>query len=241
MNLGIKEAFAVGVPYFIAVGACYLFGYWGAFNINVLEFITFADVAKLAVYPLMVSLVFGLLGLLFVEVITPSYLPKDGSLFGSASGQRAGIPMWCWKNGRLIIALQILLIAYVAIYATEPRKWVIVAWLIIFSGIPLLADLEKFIELVPNPRIRLSALLLLLSLPSFSFAYGRQQAFLVKTGASEQFVDVARSKLLLVNAAKNPVAYLGFLGGVYVLREAKTGQIVFVKQSDDPLFLAPKP
>jgi len=46
MNFGIKEAFAVVVPYLIAVGACYLFGYWGAFHINVLEFISFADLAS---------------------------------------------------------------------------------------------------------------------------------------------------------------------------------------------------
>ncbi len=49
MNLGIRDVIAVGVPYLIAVGACYMFGYWGTFHINVLEFISFADVAKLAI------------------------------------------------------------------------------------------------------------------------------------------------------------------------------------------------
>lgn len=68
-----------------------------------------------------------------------------------------------------------------------------------------------------------------------------EQAYFVKTGASELFVDAVRSKLTLTGDAKDPITYIGFLGNVYVLRETRTGQIVFVKQSDDsPLFLVPK-
>ncbi len=75
-----------------------------------------------------------------------------------------------------------------------------------------------------------------------SFAHGRLDAFYVKTGASGQFVDVVRSKLPIENDENNRVAYLGYLGNVYVLREARTGQLVLVKQSDDsPLFLSSKP
>lgn len=80
MNLGIKEVLTVGVPYCIAIGACYLFGYWGSFHINVLEFITFADVAKIAVYPLMTTLVFGLAGYLSADILfAPYYPPNDHS------------------------------------------------------------------------------------------------------------------------------------------------------------------
>ena len=69
MTIGTKEALAIGVPYLISVGTCYLFGYWGAFGINVLEFISFADLGAVAVYPLMVSLVFALAGVLFSELV----------------------------------------------------------------------------------------------------------------------------------------------------------------------------
>lgn len=75
-----------------------------------------------------------------------------------------------------------------------------------------------------------------------SFAYGRLDAHYVKTGASGQFADVVRSKLPLENDENNRVSYLGYLGNIYILREAKTGQLVFVKQRDDsPLFLSSKP
>lgn len=234
MNLGIKEALAVGVPYFIAVGACYLFGYWGAFHINVLEFISFTDIAKLAVYPLMASLVFVLAGVLFAELVHSPHRPPGGG--SSSKAGQFGQKYWRW-----ILALQIFITVLIAIYAPEPGKWFAVAMLVSFLSTPL-THIEKLIEVVPNPRARATTLFLVLLLPSISFAYGRQQAFLVKTGASEQNVDVARSKLPIASDEKNTVAYLGFLGSVYVLREAKTGQVVFVKQRDDsPLFLMPKP
>ncbi len=241
MNIGIKEAFAFGVPYLIAVGACYQFGYWGAFNINALEFITFADIAKLTVYPLTASLVFFLAGILMYGILMaqvgfPRFTPEGGSPVG------VKVTSWVRKYWRMLYVLLIFAIIQVVINVPEPKKWMIVAILFSLLCPPGIYYHEKLIKLIPNPRIRSTTLMLLLFLPIFSFAHGRQQAFLVKTGASEQFVDVARSKLPLVSDEKNPVAYLGFLGSVYILREAKTGQIVFVKQSDDSLlFLAPKP
>ena len=107
----------------------------------------------------------------------------------------------------------------IATFAPEPNRWIIVAFLAAPLSVPL-AHVEMLVELVPNSRDRHIALFLLLFLPAFSFASGRDDAFRVKTGASEQFVDVARSKLALVSDIRNPVAYLGLLGDVYILREA---------------------
>lgn len=234
MNFGTKEALAIGVPYLITVGACYLFGYWGAFHINVLEFISFTDVAKLAVYPLMASLAFTIAGVLTSEITRSPHLPSGGG--NSSKVGQFGLKHWRW-----LLVLQICITVLVAIYAPEPGKWFVIAMLVSLFSTPL-THIEKLIEVIPNPRARNTTLFLVLLLPSISFAYGRQQAFLIKIGMSEQFVDVVRSKLPIASDEKNSVAYLGFLGSVYVLREAKTGQIVFVKQRDDsPLFLVPNP
>lgn len=233
MNIGAKEAVALGVPYFISVGACYLFGYWGAFHINVLEFISFTDVAKLAIYPLMASLIFFLAGVVSAEIAHSPSRPPGG-------GSTSKLGIFGRKHWRLLLTLQIFIAVLVALLAPEPGKWFVVAILVTLLSTPL-AHLEVLIEVVPNPRVRATVLFLSLLLPTISFAYGRLQAFMVKTGASEQFIDIVRSKLPLVSDEKNQVAYLGFLGSVYVLRESKTGQIVLVKQRDDsPLFLVPK-
>lgn len=234
MNIGTKEVVAIAIPYLIAVGACYLFGYWGAFHINVLEYISFTDVAKLAVYPLMASLVFALAGVIFAELVHSPHFPPGG-------GNNSKVGMFGLKYWRLLVGLQIVIAALVAIYAPEPGKWFVVAMIVGLLGTPL-THVEMLIEIFPNPRVRATTMFLVLLLPAISFAYGRQEAYLVKTGASEQFVDIARSKLSLAGDDKSPVAYLGFLGNVYVLREGKTGQIVLVKpREDSPMFLVSKP
>lgn len=233
MKLGTKEIVAFGAPYLVAVGACYLFGYWGAFQINVLEYISFADVAKLAVYPLMASLIFALAGVAFSELVHAPHFPPGG-------GNNTAVGRFGFKHWRLLLGAQIVLAVLVAIYAPEPGKWFVVATLMSLFSTPL-THIEKVIEIFPNPRARATVLFLSLFLPTMSFAYGRQQAYLVKTGAADHFVDIERSKLPLTGDGKDQVAYLGLLGNLYVLREGKTGHIVFVKQRDDSLlFLVPK-
>lgn len=234
MNIGIKEVIALTIPYLITVAICYLFGYWGSFNINVLEYISFADVAKLAIFPLIASLVFSFAGILLVQVVLVPDFPVGG-------GNSTKIGTFGLKHWRWLISLLIFITIIVITYGNEPQKWFLVAMLISMLSTHL-THIEWIKQIIPNPQIRATTLFLILFLPTTSFAYGKQKAYFVKTGQSGQFVDITRSKLTLIGDKKNPVAYLGFLGNVYVLREAKTEQIVLVKQREDsPIFLISKP
>lgn len=234
MKMGIKEIITFGTPYLIGVSAAYLFGYWGSFHVNVLEFIGLTDIAKLAVYPLLASSIFFLAGALFSEVIVSPHLPPGGG---------ADTPLGRLGNryGRWLMALVVLVAVLFAIYGPEPRKWFFVALLVSCLSIPLTHN-EQIIELIPDPRQRGTALFLLFALPALSFGYGKEQAYDIKVGKPVQIVDVARSKLPLLFDETKPVAYLGLLGGIYILREGATGQVVLVKQRDDtPMFLIAKP
>ncbi|MFO1128457.1 MAG: hypothetical protein U1E66_08540 [Rhodospirillales bacterium] len=92
MNLTVKEMMAASVPYSVSVSACYMFGYWGTFKINPLEFIGFADLAKLAVYPFVASFVFMLTGMLIAHISSAHVFPVGGGsnskigVFGSTGG-----------------------------------------------------------------------------------------------------------------------------------------------------------
>ncbi len=233
MKFGTKEIVAIGVPYLVAVGACYLFGYWGAFRINVLEYISFADVAKIALYPLIVSV-----GFIFVGVALPEL--ACGASLRSGGGRETVIGQFILRYIRFFVIGIIFIIITLAIFGPEPHKWQTIAGLLCLFSI-WLANSEKVIEIIPDAKFRNILIFLLVALPTFGFAYGRTDAYFVKKGYADNFIDIARSNLPLIDDGKNRVAYLGLLGNLYVLREGKTGHIVFVKQRDDsPLFLVPK-
>lgn len=230
MRTEIKELLTTVIPYLVAVAAAYLFGYWGTFNINVLEFVSLADLAKLSIYPLLASLIFILVGLLTSQLlVSPKITPGGGA---DTTIGRIGRKYW-----RLFLGLQVVIICMVAIYGPEPRKWIVVAALVSLFSAPL-SHLEFLIERIPNPRARMTSLLLVLLLPGIAFAFGRQEAFLIKSGHPNQTVDIKRSNLPFLEDATKPVAYLGFVGGTYILYETKTEQVVLLKQHDkSQLFL----
>ena len=233
MKIGFKEFIAVAATYLVAVSGCYLFGYWGAFNVNVLEFIALADIAKLAIYPLLASLGFALPGYV-ISHLRNTNMPVGG-------GNSTAIGNFGFKYWRALLSLQILLIALVVIFGKDPYRWFVVA--VLFSLLSTaLTHVDALVEILPNPQVRSTTLFLALLLPGLAFAQGRLQADNIKEGRTALFVDTSRSNLHFALDAKSPVVYLGFLNGTFVLFERKTGQIIFVKQKEDsPLTIGPKP
>lgn len=232
MRLDLKEIIAIVVPYLAVVSAAYLFGFWGAFNVNVLEYIGVADIAKIALYPLILSLVYVIVGLLISEFLHSQKLPPGG-------GATTSIGRFGRKHWRGLLAIQVLLVVLVSMFGQEPWQWFSVALLIGLFGTPL-SHVEQVIQLLPEPRLRGAVLFYLLFLPSISFAYGRLDAHVIKIGHPTNVIDVERSKLTLKEDPKHPVCYLGFIGGVYVLFESLSGQVVFVQQGGTPLYVTPK-
>jgi len=233
MRLDLKEIIAIAVPYFVVVSAAYLFGYWGAFNMNVLEYIGFADIAKISVFPLLASLAYVVAGFLISEFLHSSRLPPGG-------GANTAVGRFGRKHWRGLLGIQVLLIVLLSIFGQDPWQWFSVALLIGLFGTPL-SHVEQVIQLLPEPRVRSAILFYLLFLPCISFAYGRLEAHVVKTGHPTNVIDVERSKLPLKEDAKHPVCYLGLVGGVYVLFESLSGQVVFVQQGSTTLYVTPKP
>lgn len=232
MRLDLKQIIAIVVPYLAVVSAAYLFGFWGAFNVNVLEYIGVADIAKISVYPLAASLAYLMAGFLVSEFLRSPALPPGG-------GANTSIGRFGRRHWRGLLAIQLLLILVVCIYGSEPWRWLLAAFLVGLFSTPL-SHVEQLIELLPEPQVRGAVLFYVLFLPCVSFAYGRIEAHLIKTGHPTNVVDVERSHLPLKEDAEHSVCYLGFVGGVYVLFESLTGQLVFVQQNSTTLYVTPK-
>lgn len=233
MHFELKQILAVVATYFVGVSACYLFGYWGAFNVNIFEYVGLSDIAKLSIYPLLVSFAFVLSGFLVSELLVSPALPPGG-------GNDTAIGRFGLKHARGLLSGMVVLGVLVAIFGQEPWRWFSVALFVGAFSVPLQHN-DWIIRTIPHPRVRATLLSLALLLPSMSFAYGRFDAYLVKTGNPTNVVDIARSKLSLSDDQKHPVSLLGFVGGTYILFESRSGEVVYAKQSDSaPLYVTPK-
>jgi hypothetical protein len=227
MDIGYKEKIAATTTYLLGIAACFLFGYWGAFNINILELGSFADLAKLAIFPLLASLAFFVAGIIGAEMLFKSPFPV---VINTDQTNR---------RGSIFTSIKIAAIVAVAIFFPEPGKWFVVAFLV-SSLSSALHQVGALAKIVPDPPTRALTLYFLLLLPGISFAYGRVEAFLIKSDNPTRTVDIGRSKVALTATPKKPVAYLGYVGGNHVLYESVTGQVVFLKQKDEnPLFIQP--
>lgn len=229
-----KKYIAVTVPYSGALSLLYLWGYWGTFNFNFLEFIGFSDLAKLALYPFLGSFISFLIGSSISQVLLRGALPPGG-------GANTNIGKFGRKYWRHLVALNLILIYLSAIFLSAPQKWLLVAFLVSLFSAPL-SHLEFFISLIPNPSARSTILYLLLIAGGMTLFYGNYDAHLVKTGYGPQLIDVARSKLPLQSDEKNPVTYLGHVSEYLALYESATRSVILVKAKDDsPLFLFSNP
>ncbi len=227
-----KEFWALAAPFFLAVGTCYLFGYWDTVGVNVLEFIGVGDVLKLTVYPLLASLSFYGVGLLWSEIVYRKPYPVGG-------GEHTPIGQFGRKHARAILASLLGAIVAIALLLPVQHKWLVIAPLMIPFGTALTHQ-EWAITLIPNPTARSNIFQILVTLPVLAFALGRVNADLAVNPKTGKIVNVQRSSLKLTEAEDKPVLYLGFLGDTFVFFESSTGLVVFQKRTDTPLILRAK-
>jgi hypothetical protein len=233
-GVNYKNYFVFAMPYGVVVASLYLFGFWGSFDVNILEFASLSDLIKLAIYPLLVSLASLFVGYIVSEILSGNAIPPG-------VGADSSIGRFGRKHWRPLIAGLIIIIFVFAIFGPSPGKWFLIAFLVSFLAVPL-TYLQFFIDLIPNPNARGSLLYILILIAGMAFFLGANNAHLAKSGRSSLLVDVSRSKLLLQHEPKKPVVYLGYVSGYFILLESTSGAVVFVKAKDDaPVFLLPNP
>lgn len=66
-------------PYAIVVSSLYLWGYWGSFEVNILEYIGISEIVKAAIYPIASAFAVFAIGAVLGEALSPTlHLPPGG-------------------------------------------------------------------------------------------------------------------------------------------------------------------
>lgn len=190
--------------YLVVMGLLYQWGFWGPFNINILEYLGLADMVKPAALPLAPALLPFLVGLLMAHVgSTKGSLPPGG-------GRNTATGKFLRRYAGLLSALYVVTVL-VLMSLGLPRFWQVLPFLI---ALPVALSLSHFTTLfsqVSDPNARYVVLLALSIALPMSFGQGRLRAQAILTG--ERY-DAVYSTVEGFDVAPNakPSERLRFLG-----------------------------
>ena len=127
-DIAFKKLASWAILYAVLVSFLYLFGYWGEFEINIMEFAGFQDLARISVYPLIGAFLSVLVGVSISKLLSFEKLPPGGG-----GGSRFGRIVR--KHWRLLVTLNIVLIIGIIHFFSSQSKWLIVAILLLVLNI----------------------------------------------------------------------------------------------------------
>jgi hypothetical protein len=220
-DLKFSRSLWVASAYTLLVTSLYLFGYWGRFGLNVLEFIGIGDIVSHALMPFLASMAFAVLGFV-ISTVDPR---RD--LFPPGGGAYSPIGRFGRAHWKVLLTLDLWALALVAILGPEPLRWFLVI-ILIMPVATALTHIDFLIAAMPNPSVRAFVLDFSLMIAAAAFAVGRQQADSLLKGAGPLLVDVVGSGLQLKSDASHPVSYVGHVTDFFVLYDSAQSQVVIL-------------
>jgi hypothetical protein len=201
----------------LAVSVIYLFGFWGSFGLNVLEYIGLGDVLAHALFPILALIALQAIPYMFGRLAAasgPQPPPPDALVqFGRKHWRLLGV--LCVVGG--VLALRLM---------SEPGRTVISWMFLVFLVLILVSQAVLVGELKAEMRPRILAAILLLS---YVFITGRMDAYQIINGEAALVVDRSASGLPLSSNGDNPISYVGRLSDFYVLYESKSARIIILR------------
>ena len=190
--------------YFVTVGILYLWGYWRTFNLNILEYLSLADILKSTAYPIASAFIFFIIG-----VMLGIYLPQRGLQPGDGKNTRIGKFLKRWSpflTAAYVVGIYILLFIF-----DSPQKWNYLPMLISIPVALLVNNNGLFESQIPPSNYRLAIILLIVALPTYSYGYGALNAAKIVDGKDYKYV-VSQVDGINISDDADPSQRLRFLG-----------------------------
>lgn len=216
-----KYAYASSL-YFVFVGVLYLWGYWGSFGINVLEFAGISDIIKTTAYPIATTFGFFAVGAVFGEVLVDRSPGHEATLEGK---------FWSRVRRHIELIAMLYIAGVVALFIFGPEsKWRVLPVLL---ALPIYAAVKRlgFLETaIPNEQTRSIFIFLLVSLPLFSYGQGKTKALAITEARSYTYLTSSIDGVA-ANSSTAKESRLRYLGQVndylfFYNPEGKTNAVV---------------
>ncbi|MBB1364971.1 hypothetical protein H5154_00980 [Pseudoalteromonas sp. SR44-5] len=168
----------------------YLFGFWQAFNINILNYITLADVLKYGLYPISTFVVLVLLIYVPLVIIEGAFPHKEDE--NSPEIDYRKIRVW---SGLLLVFFVIL----VALFINGCIKFMTITMLLPFGVTLILMNLPLFKKNFPYALYRFCIISISLVLVFNSFPMGNNVAEIRKNKNQQLKIDGEISKYTYID------------------------------------------
>jgi len=217
------------IGFSIMTAVCYLWGYWGTFNIEIIEHIDLGSLMVIATVPLL-----GMAIMMLVAVSMASILSIDlrsdpkRAQSGNATGIRSFIRPEAIYTLSLLGIIIIVVIGGVA-------QWLLLAIPFAFFTTTFIVFNNIFEGYAINKRDLFFAVLIATLLPSLAFGFGKTKGLLIEQGID--FKKVISANNLPINA-NSDFRYLGSAGEYAFILDGHTNQtIIGVFEDLQPLVL----
>jgi hypothetical protein len=206
--------------YALLVTGLYLFGYWGRFGLNVLEYIGIGDMVSHALMPFLASII----SLVFAFTLSTISQPQRPLPAPTEVAKAIRFVQTYWRT---LTIVDLMAVAAVIGYCPEPERWFL-AMILILPLILIPTNSQIVIDLLPNPTLRFWVVWVFFVVTALAFAEGRTQADHLLRGEGPLLVDVGGSGLQLKSDAAHPVSYVGHIADFFVLYDSAQSQIIIL-------------
>jgi hypothetical protein len=213
--------------YSVVAGTLYLWGYWSAFDINILQYIGLVDLAKSAAFPL-ISAVAGIsIGAMLGQWASGDRLPAGG-------GADTPIGRFLQRNSKRLLALYVGT-TLALLFVDHDGKWLVIPLLACPTFIFALHDAGALREVIPSQGMRNTVIAVLTVIICSAFGHGRIRAGEVIWGRSYFLVDQASIRRVdgVRITATGELRYLGHAGD-YVFLYATDSSIQILRADAVP-------
>ena len=202
----VPQYLTLGSAYAVSVGILYLWGYWSTFHVNILEYLSLAEVVKVAAYPLVSSFVFLAIGAAIGEFIYSPALPEGGgrdTLFGRFLLRASPYLRAVYFFGTL------------ALFLFGPvTKWYYLSFLFAIPVYSALKPSGFLNDMIPHDRTRSFVIYMLLVLPTYAYGIGKIHSTQVLEGVAYDYLAEDTIGVAPSSDPNDPRKRIKFLGQV---------------------------
>lgn len=219
--------------YALCVGCLYLWGYWTPFNVNILEYVALADIAKAAALPVVSCVALTMVSVLASDFLVGKHFPVGGG---------RDTPIGVVLNHQLRWMLPVYAVGIVVLWRSGlPGKWSVIGPLI---AMPCAIAAQRFgflIDVVRDDRYRTGLIWILFMTAALTFTQAREKAMAVLLGSDFDYLLQSSdgTSLPARSAIKLRQRFIGHAGDVIFLWDPVRSSLAITKlDSNRPLLIA---